>query len=61
MVLFIILDYFTVRTVYSQPGHDLLGTITIVGAIVQVFTYIIVAISNPGVVTQADFGAEGEE
>lgn len=61
MVLFVVLDYFTIRTVYAQPGYEVLGTVTIVGAVVQVLTYIIIAISNPGVITQADFNGEGQE
>jgi hypothetical protein len=37
------------------------GIITIFGAIIQILSYIVVAISNPGIITKADFTNEDEQ
>lgn len=55
ILCFIVLDYFTVRQILAKPDRQLWGAITMVGAVVQIFLYIIIAISNPGIITQADF------
>jgi DMSO reductase anchor subunit len=57
---FILLDYFTVSQIYAKPERQLWGTLTAVGAIIQIFSYVMVAISNPGIITKADFDTEGE-
>lgn len=61
MILFGLLYFFTIRQIYQKEGREVLGIITIIGTVVQVLSYIAVAISNPGVITQADFENEPTE
>jgi hypothetical protein len=57
MVLFLIVDFIAIAQIYKQ-GNQVLGVITIVGAVIQVLCYVMIAISNPGIITQADFDTE---
>ena len=58
---FLVLEIFTIKAAFSSYATDILGYCFILGAIIQELSYILVAISNPGIATEADFDTEGEE
>lgn len=61
MLAFLFLDFMTVRQVYLHSSSGWLRGITVVGAVLQVVLYLLVAISNPGITTSVDFDTETDE
>lgn len=51
IICFSLLYFFTIKAIYSQPNRQIIGMVTIVGAVIQIFSYLIIAISNPGIIT----------
>lgn len=54
ILMFALLDFFTIRAIYGKDGREVLGTVTVVGTALQLLSYLMVAISNPGIVTPPD-------
>jgi hypothetical protein len=55
---FVLLDFFTIRQIYIKPDRELWGMVSTVLAFIQTGSYIIIAISNPGIITKEDFENE---
>ena len=59
LICFILLEIL-VTSVLFQKDYTIMGFIFMFGGIIQSLSYIIVAISNPGIATEVDFDTEGE-
>lgn len=57
ITFFVVVDFVTVTQIHAKD-NTVLAVITIVGATIQVLGYLMIAISNPGIITQADFDTE---
>ena len=57
--MFAILEIFVIIKIFQNYESSILGYIFIFGAFIQEFSYLLVAVSNPGIATEMDFDTEG--
>lgn len=58
--MFAILEIFVIIKIFQNYDNPIVGYIFILGALIQEFSYLLVAVSNPGIATEIDFDTEGE-
>lgn len=61
IIIFGVLDYFTVYQIFAKQGFSALAYITAIGSIIQVLSYFAIMVSNPGIVTSQDFLTENDD
>jgi energy-coupling factor transporter transmembrane protein EcfT len=54
IVALIVLNCFTLKQIFNKPDREVWGVFSTIGAIIQIFSYINIAISNPGIITKDD-------